>query len=132
MTRMDDPLLLLYTILPCVVAGYGVAVFLAPRLMPVALAWIVALALAALFTLTAIVVMRRASGGVVPFTSMLKAYASLYGVPLIALTAIALRLRTHFKARPVGLVVVLLVAVAVTVASQYASGYFLDFVNASG
>ena len=120
-----------YSVLPWLAASYGVITHLLPRLVSVKVAWIGAAILTTLFILAAVLVIGRASGGIVPLRSMLKAYAALYGIPLLVLTAIALRLRGRADARSTGLILMLVLTVTVSFASRYVSGYFLDFVEAS-
>ena len=130
---MDISLLaLVYNVLPCVVAVYAGVVYLASPFIPPRAAWATALTIAALLTIGATFAMQRATQGLVPVGGLIKAYAVLYFIPAFILTAAGITLRTRVRSRWFGTVLLLVLALAVTLASRYMSGAFFDLVDAYG
>jgi len=130
---MDISLLtVVYSILPCLIAGYAAVVYLASRFIPPRAAWLAAFAMAGLFVAGATIAMQRAVQGLAPTGSLIKAYVALYVIPTMVLTAAALSLRSRLSSRWLGTLILLTLAVIVLPASGYASGFFFDLVNASG
>jgi hypothetical protein len=121
-----------YVLLPILGTAYAGAVYLGPGRFSAKRAWSGAILLAAFFTLIAAFVVQQATSWMIASSSVFKAYGTLYGILLPSLTAVALALRSRLRVRVVGVLVLLVTAFFVNRAAQYASGYFLDFVNASG
>jgi hypothetical protein len=128
----DSRFLAVYTVLPCLTAAFAAALFLTPRSIRPATAWLLAMLIAGLLTLGASAVIQRAAGGTIPVASLVKAYATLYFLPTIVLTSVALSLRDRLGSRTAGIVIILALFLGISFMSRRASGYFLDFVNAAG
>src|SRR5690348_4014923 len=92
---------LVYTILPCLVGAFSVAVFLTTRPISASRAWVLGLLIASLLTLGAARVMGPRAR-VWTDGSVLVGYGSLYFVPMIALVGAALALRSRAASRGVG------------------------------
>ena len=130
---MNDSLFLaVYTVLPCLTGAFAVAVFLTSRSIRPGTTWLLAVLIAGLLTLGAGTVIQRAAGGNIPVASLVKAYTTLYFLPTIVLTSVALSLRDRLGSRAAGIVVILALFLGISFVSRRASAYFLDFVNAAG
>jgi hypothetical protein len=122
---------IVYTILPCLVGVFAAALYLTRRSIPHRTAWQLAILIAVVLVAGATVTMRDASRGQVAVSTFLKAYTSLYLLPSIILTAVALGMRERIG-RVIGIIVLAGAFVATTMAARSLSGYFLDLANARG
>ena len=123
-------LTVVYTVLPCLIAAYAAALYLTPRSIPPRTAWSTGLLIAVLLTAGVTSIMRDAAGGMVPLSRLIAAYAALYGIPFVVLTAAAVIMRRRATPRALGLVVLVVLFLGIGFLSRYASGHFVDFVNA--
>jgi hypothetical protein len=121
-----------YYLFPCLIAAFAITLYVRQRPLRPEAAWLLASCLAVLFAGVAVWAMHSALGNVVPVIALVKAYGSLYGIPLIVLTSASLALRTRLGSRWRGvaaLVALFLVSAAV---SWYVSEFYFALVNASG
>jgi hypothetical protein len=121
-----------YTALPCLIAAYAAALYLTPRTISSRTAWSLGMLITTLLVAGAIVAMRGAAQPPLPLAPLVKAYVTLYALPFVVLTAAAMALRPRLHSRFVGIVVLILLALATNLIARYASSSFLDFVNAAG
>jgi hypothetical protein len=117
---------LIYTLLPCLVGAYAVAVFLTTRPLLAARAWTLGLLIALILTFGVSAVVSPHFGLPLTDRSMLMSYGSLYVIPTIVLVGAAIGLRTHGVARSSGIVVLVALFLAAAWAGRYAAFYYLN------
>lgn len=128
----DSLFLVVYTLLPCLTGAFAAALFLTSRSIRPGIAWLLAVLIAGLLALGVSTVVQQVAGGTIPVVSLIKAYATLYFLPTVLLTSVALSLRGRVRSRITGIVVILVLFLGISFVSRRASAYFLDFVNAAG
>lgn len=128
----DSLFFVVYTLLPCLTGAFAAALFLTSRSIQPGIAWLLAVLIAGLLALGVSTVVQQVAGGAIPVVSLIKAYATLYFLPTVVLTSVALSLRGRVRSRITGIVVILVLFLGISFVSRRASAYFLDFVNAAG
>jgi len=128
---MNDSLArLIYTLLPCLVGAYAVAVFLTTRPISATRSWLLGLLIAFVLTLGASAVIARRFGIPVMERSVLESFASLYFIPAIVLVASALGLRSRGVNRNTGVVVLVALFLGAAWFGRSTAYHFLDLVGA--
>ena len=121
-----------YFAFPSLIGVSAIALFLMRRSAPSTAVWLVGFALTS--TAVALVSWRLYVGlqGLVPASSLVKAFAVLYFLPFVVLTNAAHAFRTRVRSRAVGVALLIILFLATGAVAAYASGHYFELVNASG
>jgi len=121
-----------YLLVPGLIGAFAIGLFLTRRPITSTTLWLVGVFVVGVLVAGISWAIYRQMHGGVQAATLLEAFATLYYIPFIVLTGATLAIRTRLQSRGVGVALLIVLFLATGVVARYASGYFLDFVNASG
>lgn len=129
----DSVYRLIYTLLPCLVGAFAVAVFLTSRPISAVRAWLLGVVIASALTLGALIVNRPRFGYLqsdVPlYLRLVELFGSLYFIPMIVLVPTALGLRSRGTSRNTGVVILVALFLVSAWVARLVAGRF-DLIEA--
>jgi len=121
-----------FWLVPCLTGAFAIALFLARRPVAAPATWLGGLLVIAFLVAAAVAGVYVAARGVVPASSLIKAFALQYYIPFVVLTGAAFRFRARVRSRHLGVALLIVLFLIAGTAASYAAGHYFDIVVASG